>query len=175
MTRVLGIDPGIARMGYGLVAEAQDQSLAFLDCGILTTPKEEHLPARLQMLYHDLQALQADYTPTVLAIEQLYFGRNSSTAFAVGQACGIVNLVAAQAGIPVFAYSPAAIKQALTGSGRADKQQVMQMVTLVLHLSGVPKPDDAADGLAVALCYLYQSKYQQAVQSHPADWPGSST
>ncbi len=175
MTLVLGIDPGIARMGYGLVAEAGDHSLEFLDCGILATPKEESLPARLHILYRDLQELMADHTPSILAIEQLYFGRNSTTAFSVGQACGVVNLIAAQAGIPVFQYSPAVIKQTLTGTGRADKQQVMQMVTLVLQLSAVPKPDDAADGLAVALCYLYQSKYQQAVQTSETAWPGSRT
>ncbi len=173
MNLVLGIDPGIARMGYGLVAEAEDQALVFRDCGILTTPKEEGLPARLNILFHDLREMMAEYSPVVLAIEQLYFGRNSTTAFAVGQACGIVNLIAAQTGIPVFQYSPATIKQALTGSGRADKQQVMQMVTLALQLSDVPKPDDAADGLAVALCHLYQSRYQQAFRGLETEWPGS--
>ncbi len=169
MTLVLGIDPGIARMGYGLVAEATDQALNFHDCGILVTSKQDALPTRLQILYQDLQDMMAAYTPRALAIEQLYFGRNSTTAFAVGQACGIVNLVAAQAGVPVFAYAPTVIKQALTGSGRADKQQVMQMVTLALRLSDVPRPDDAADGLAVALCHLYQSRYQQALQGHRVD------
>ena len=165
MSVVLGIDPGIARVGYGLLAEDAGQQVAFLDCGILATSKNDALPVRLRILHEDLEQLAVEYAPTVLAMEQIFFGRNSSTAFAVGQACGVILLTAATRGLPVHLYKPAQIKEAVTGSGRADKEQIQRMVTMALRLSAVPQPDDAADGLAVALCHLYRYPYAAAVQS----------
>lgn len=166
MSVVLGIDPGLARVGFGVVEEYADQRIGFLECGILATSKDDSLPERLKVIHTDLTQMMEEHAPAALAMEQVFFGRNSTTAFAVGQACGVVLLTAACHGIPVHTYKPAQIKQALTGSGRADKHQMQQAVTMMLQLSAVPQPDDAADGLAIALCHLYRQRRQQLVQAH---------
>ncbi len=165
MSIVLGIDPGVARVGYGLVQRHDADNASFLDCGILETSPGDHLANRLLIIYEDLCDLLADYKPSEVAIEQIFFGRNISTAFAIGHASGVIQLAAAQRRLRVHTYSPPEIKRALTGSGKADKSQVEAMVTLQLQLSAAPKPDDAADALAIALCHLHQSRYANLMRN----------
>jgi crossover junction endodeoxyribonuclease RuvC len=154
---VLGIDPGTAITGYGLVHEENDQAVA-LAYGAITTPSELPLPDRLKLLQRDLAAVVAQYQPDQAAVEQLFFNKNVRTALAVGHARGVILLTLAQADLPIYEYTPLEVKQAVTGNGRADKRQVQQMVTLLLGLSKVPKPDDVADALAIALCHLHSAR-----------------
>ena len=163
MTLVLGIDPGIARLGYGLVRELPDRSLGFVDCGVITTPADRALEERLQEVHTDIGALLDEHRPEAVAMEQLTFGSNSPTAFAVGCVCGVVMACAASRGMKVLLYAPTQVKQQLTGTGRADKRQMQQMVRLTLGLEAIPRPYDAADGLAVALCHLYRQKFRTVV------------
>jgi len=148
---VLGIDPGTAITGYGLVHEEDGQAVA-LAYGAITTPSELPLPDRLMLIQRDLAAVIERHRPDQAAVEQLFFNKNVRTALAVGHARGVVLLTLAQANLPIYEYTPLEVKQAVTGHGRADKRQVQQMVTLLLGLSKIPKPDDVADALAVALC-----------------------
>jgi len=154
---VLGIDPGTAITGYGLVREENGQAVA-IAYGAITTPSDLPLPDRLKLLQRDLAAVIAQYQPDHAAVEQLFFNKNVRTALAVGHARGVILLTLAQANVPIYEYTPLAVKQAVTGSGRADKRQVQQMVTLLLSLSKIPKPDDAADALAIALCHLHSAR-----------------
>jgi len=154
---VLGIDPGTAITGYGLVQEENGQAVA-LACGAITTPSELPLPDRLKLIQRDLAAVIEQYRPDQAAVEQLFFNKNVRTALAVGHARGVVLLTLAQANVPIYEYTPLQVKQAVTGHGRADKRQVQQMVTLLLGLSKIPKPDDAADALAIALCHLHSAR-----------------
>ncbi len=154
---VLGIDPGTAITGYGLVREEDGQAVA-VAYGAITTPSDLPLPNRLQLLYRALGALIQQHQPDQSAVEQLFFNKNTRTALAVGHARGVTLLALAQANVPIYEYTPLAVKLAVTGSGRADKRQVQQMVTLLLNLSAIPKPDDAADALAIALCHLHSAK-----------------
>ncbi len=163
MSLVLGIDPGIARLGYGLVQERPDRSLGFVDCGVITTPADWDLEDRLQEINVDIGDLLDEHSPQAVAMEQLTFGPNSPTAFAVGCVCGVVMSNAASRRMKVSLYAPKQVKQQLTGTGRADKQQIQQMVRLTLSLDAIPRPDDAADGLAVALCHLYRQKFRTVV------------
>ena len=151
---VLGIDPGTAITGYGLVQEDNGQARA-LAYGAITTPSDLPLPERLKLLQRDLAAVIEQYQPDQSAVEQLFFNKNVRTALAVGHARGVVLLTLAQASVPIYEYTPLEVKQAVTGNGRADKRQVQQMVTLLLGLNKVPKPDDAADALAIAICHAY--------------------
>ena len=174
MSIVLGIDPGVARVGFGLVTRYEDDSVEFLDCGILETTPRDHLASRLLVIYKDLTELLAEHEPSAMAMEQIFFGRNTSTAFAVGHASGVIQLAAAQRNLQVHTYGPSEVKRALTGSGKADKKQVQTMVTMQLRLSATPKPDDAADALAIALCHLYQHRYANLMQNldhMEADFP----
>ncbi len=150
--KILGIDPGYAIVGYGLI-ESDNGRFHPLDCGVLTTPQEMVFSKRLKSLYDGLSLLIAKTKPNVLAIEKLYFNTNVTTAINVGHARGVLILASENAGIPVYEYTPLQIKQAITGYGRADKLQMQQMVKMLLGLAAIPKPDDAADALAVALCH----------------------
>ena len=153
----LGVDPGTAILGYGVVAgEDEPAAVAY---GVLRTPSDQPMPARLLTLYEGVRALIAEHRPDVLAIEQLLFGRNVTTALAVGQARGVVLLAAAQAGMPVAEYKPAQVKEAVVGYGKAEKQQMQEMVRLLLRLPAVPHPDDAADALAVAICHVHTARF----------------
>lgn len=153
----LGVDPGTAILGYGVVAgDDEPVSVAY---GVLRTTTDRPMPTRLLTLYDGIRALIAAHQPDVLAVEQLLFGRNVTTAFAVGQARGVVLLAAAQAGIPVAEYKPAQVKEAVVGYGKADKQQMQEMVRIVLDLAETPHPDDAADALAVAICHVHTSRF----------------
>ena len=155
--RVLGIDPGTAITGYGVVGEVQGelQPLAF---GVIKTPADQPLPRRLQLIYRAISDLAEEWKPTAAAVEELFFSRNVRTAMSVGQARGVVLLALADAGLDVAEYTPLAIKQAVTGYGNADKAQIQEMVRLLLRLEKVPRPDDAADALAVAICHLHSAR-----------------
>ncbi len=154
--RVLGIDPGLALTGYGLVEG--NGSLTLLEMGSITTPSTLPLPERLKILHRELSALLQRLRPDAVAVEELFFGKNIRTAIAVGQARGVAILAVAQAGIPLHEYTPLQVKEALTGYGRADKQQIQRMVCFLLGLSSPPQPDDVADAVAVAICHLHHSK-----------------
>jgi crossover junction endodeoxyribonuclease RuvC len=159
MTLALGIDPGTATTGYGLIRLTQDGSLVAVKYGVFLTPKESSAPARLEMLYNELRAVLHEYKPETAAVEKLFFSRNVTTALAVGQARGVVMLCLQQAGIEPFEYTPNEIKQAVAGYGSAQKKQVQEMVRALLLLSEIPKPDDAADALAVAITHLHTKRY----------------
>lgn len=150
----LGIDPGTATTGYGLICE-KGSKLVFVDHGTITTSPKETAQSRLRKIYMDLKKILKDYKPKAIAIERLFFGANTKTAVAVGQARGMILLAAAEAKIPVAEYTPLEIKMAVSGYGRADKKQVQLMVKALLGLSFIPKPDDAADALATAICHLH--------------------
>ncbi len=155
--RILGIDPGTARMGYGIVEDqggSRERAVAY---GLLETPPEMLAEKRLQTLYRGVVDLILEYKPEALAVEELFFGRNVTTAIHVGQARGIVLLAAADNGIPIREFTPMQVKMSVTGYGRADKAQVQQMVKTLLGLKSVPKPDDVADALAVAIAALHGS------------------
>ena len=154
---VLGIDPGTAITGYALVTERGAETVA-IAYGVITTPSDRALPDRLVMIYRELGAILERYQPDHAAVEQLFFNTNVRTALAVGHARGVVMLTLAQAHVRIFEYTPLAVKLAITGSGRADKRQMQQMVRLLLSLDQIPKPDDAADALAIALCHLHSAR-----------------
>jgi crossover junction endodeoxyribonuclease RuvC len=160
----LGVDPGTAITGYGFIREDAGalQAVAF---GTIMTPSGQALPDRLVTLYIELKRLIALHRPASAAVEQLFFSRNVRTALAVGQARGVVLLALAQAGIPISEYTPLEVKQAVTGYGRSDKQQVQEMVRLLMGLPEIPKPDDAADALAVAICHLHSSRISRLADS----------
>ncbi|NQT30315.1 MAG: crossover junction endodeoxyribonuclease RuvC [Candidatus Saganbacteria bacterium] len=153
----LGIDPGTATTGFGLISENRDR-LSFVDHGVITTSSKETSQGRLRKIYCELKKLVQDYKPRVIAVEKIFFGKNTKTAMAVGQARGIILLAAAELKVPVSEYSPLEVKVAVTGYGRADKKQVQQMVKHLLGLSFVPSPDDASDALAIAICHLHSYK-----------------
>jgi crossover junction endodeoxyribonuclease RuvC len=149
---VLGIDPGTAHTGYGVVL-SRGRTLAALDGGVVDTRPAQPLERRLAEIHARVCDLIAEHSPDAVAVEELYFGRNVRTAFAVGQARGVVLLSAGMAGVPCFAYTPQQVKQAVCGSGGAHKEQVQKMVATLLSLAEPPEPDHAADALAVAICH----------------------
>lgn len=155
--RTLGIDPGTARLGYGLVDdEPQPRAIAF---GVVETASSEAMPARLSRLFDAVTGLIADHRPDAVAVEQLFFARNVTNALAVGQARGVVLLAAERAGVPIAEYTPSEVKQAVSGYGKADKSQMQEMVRIILGLERAPRPDDAADALAVALCHAQTAPF----------------
>ncbi len=156
---VLGIDPGTATTGFGLVRQAKDGSLTPVEYGAILTPKDLPMPDRLVLLYEKMQEIIHLHRPDSSAVEMLFFQRNVKTAISVGQGRGVVLLALAQAGIPIGEYTPNEIKQAVTGYGSADKRQMQEMVKLLLTLKERPRPDDAADALAVAICHLHTSQF----------------
>lgn len=159
MTLALGIDPGTATTGYGLVRLMPDGELAAVSFGILSTPKDATPSARLAMLYNDLRKLLKQHKPDTAAVEKLFFARNVTTGIAVGQARGVVLLALQQAGLEVFEYTPKEVKNAVAGYGNAEKRQVQEMVRALLQLDSIPKPDDAADALAIAITHLNTKRY----------------
>ncbi len=148
---ILGIDPGIADTGYGVIDTANNTT-RMITYGSIKTKAGMPLPQRLELLYQELQTIIATYTPEHIAVEELFFAKNTKTALTVSQARGVILLLAQQSHAIVREFTPLQIKQALTGYGRADKNQIQQMVKMLLKLKEVPKPDDAADALAIALC-----------------------
>jgi len=159
MRLVLGIDPGTAITGYGLVRERPDGSLEAVAYGTIQTPAGIPAHQRLSMLFRRLSELLLLHQPDDCAVEKLFFQRNISTALAVGQARGVIMLAISEAGLDLAEYTPNEVKQAVTGYGSAVKKQVQEMVRVLLTLPEVPRPDDAADGLAVAICHLHTQRY----------------
>ena len=162
---ILGIDPGLATTGYGLVRE-QDGDLTLLDCGTITTPAGLPTADRLQQLHEELGRLLDTWKPEAAAVEELFFSSNAKTAMVVGQARGVVLLTLSLHGLRVHEYTPMQIKQALVGYGGASKGQVQRMVALLLDLPEVPSPDDAADAVATAICHLHSARMTGLLASH---------
>ncbi len=150
----IGIDPGTAIMGWGIVDQVGG-ALRPVDYGVITTPANIAPAQRLLLLYQGLSELLRQHQPAAAAVEELFFSRNVTTALAVGQARGVVLLTLAQAGVPIYEYKPREIKQAVAGYGGAEKRQMQEMVRMTLNLTTIPKPDDAADALAIAICHAY--------------------
>lgn len=158
----LGIDPGTATTGYGLVAETADGGLRVIEFGAILTPASLPMPERLLELHKRLKELLLLHRPESCAVEKLFFQRNVTTAISVGQARGVILLAAAEAGVEVAEYTPLEVKQAISGYGRADKRQMQEMVRTLLSLPDIPRPDDAADALALAICHLHSARFRLA-------------
>lgn len=156
--RILGIDPGIAIVGFGFI-DQQGSRLTPVQYGSITTESDLDQAVRLQIIYDSLRQLIECYEPQAIAIEKLYFNRNVTTAFSVGQARGVIMLAAVQHGLEIAEYTPLQVKQAVVGYGKAEKQQIQEMVRILLRLSAAPKPDDVADALAIAICHSQFSGY----------------
>ena len=150
--RILGIDPGYGITGFGLV-EAERGQFQLLRCGAITTPANTDFSWRLEMIYHDMTELLKVTKPDVVAIEELFFGQNVTTGIGVAQARGVILLAIRQAGLEVHSYTPMQVKQSVVGYGNASKHQIQDMTRRLLHLNEMPKPDDAADAIAIALCH----------------------
>ena len=156
---VLGVDPGTAITGYGVVAETEDGAFVLLACGVIRTEAHQPMHLRLLELFQDLQGIIREFSPDQVAVEKLFFGRNVTTAISVGQARGGILLAAALNGLDVVEYTPAEVKQAISGYGNAEKGQVQEMVRQLLNLASAPEPDDAADGVAIAVCHLQRAHF----------------
>ncbi len=150
--RILGIDPGYAIVGFG-VLDADRGKARLVRCGAINTTAGTPMPLRLLQIQEDLETLIRDFSPDVMAIEELFFNTNVTTAIGVAQARGVILATAARLGVHIFEYSPSQVKIAVVGYGKAEKRQVMEMTKRILGLSAVPKPDDAADAVAIALCH----------------------
>lgn len=155
---ILGIDPGMAIMGYGVI-ESDSYDMKLIDYGTVTTPSTMDTPQRLLTIYNSVEELVNKYSPDAIAYEELFFNQNVKTALIIGHARGAAVVAGAKQGIDLFEYTPLQVKQAVVGYGRADKHQVQSMVKLLLHLKEIPKPDDAADALAVAICHCNSGRY----------------
>ena len=155
--RILGLDPGIGRTGWGII-EVQGAKLTAQSFGCIETSKNLSIEKRLQEVYEKISAILNEEKPDAFANEELFFNTNTTTAMIVGQARGVVLLAAAQLGIPIAVYTPLQVKIAITGYGRAEKKQVGQMVKTILHLEEIPKPDDTADALAIAITHAFSYK-----------------
>jgi crossover junction endodeoxyribonuclease RuvC len=162
--RVLGVDPGTATTGYAVVMEEEGR-LQIVTLGVVTTPAKMPLPIRLQQIYRDLNQIVETHRPDAAAVEELFFSRNARTAMSVGHARGVTLLALANAGLPIAEYTPMQVKQAVTGYGSADKHQVQEMVRVLLNLSELPRPDDAADAAAVAICYLHRVRLDSLLEN----------
>ena len=154
--RILGIDPGYGITGFGVI-EADRGKQSLITCGAITTPAGMDFSARLEIIYNDMTELIRATKPDAVAIEELFFGQNVTTGIGVAQSRGVILLAIRQAGLQVTSYKPRQVKQALVGYGNASKQQMQEMTKRLLHLSAMPKPDDAADAIAIALCHARSS------------------
>ena len=155
--RILGIDPGYGITGFGLIEAERGQSTRLLRCGAITTPPNSDCSWRLELIYNDMQQLLEVTKPDVVAIEELFFGHNVTTGIGVAQSRGVILLAIRQAGLEAVSYTPMQVKQAVVGYGNATKHQMMDMTKRLLHLREMPKPDDAADAIAIALCHARSS------------------
>ena len=155
---ILGIDPGLATLGYGVLRKDQRGNVTAEDYGVVTTPKDESLPVRLAILETGLTSLLEKFSPDEVAVEELFFTKNVTTGIAVAQARGVALLTCVKRCGRLFEYTPMQIKQALTGYGKAEKRQIQLVTANLLRLQSVPRPDDAADALAVALCHSFTSR-----------------
>jgi len=155
---ILGIDPGTATTGYGLIEE-KGGMLSLIDYGVILTGAKLPLEQRLEKIYDQLEDIIEEYNPGEIAVEELFFSNNAKTAMSVGQARGVILLATQKAGVPVSEYTPNQVKNGICGYGGADKKQVQKMVQILLKLSETPEPDDAADALAIAICHSSARKY----------------
>lgn len=167
---ILGIDPGFATIGFALL-QVEWGKQALMNCGVITTPAGQPLPARLLQISRDMEELLTTFRPDAMAVEELFFTNNITTGISVAQARGVILTEAERQSVPIFEYSPSQIKMAVTGYGKAEKRQVMEMTKRLLSLSAIPKPDDAADAVAVALCHA--RSFTSRLQSPEAARPGS--
>ncbi len=156
---ILGVDPGLATLGYGVIEKNVQGNFRVLDYGVVLTPKSEGLPVRLAMLEEGLKNILDKYHPDEVAMEELFFSKNITTGIAVAHARGVALLTCVKECGKLYEYTPMQVKQALTGYGKADKKQIQTMVTSMLHLEETPKPDDAADALAIALCHGFTGRF----------------
>lgn len=154
---ILGIDPGYAIVGFGVLEKTRGLDAQLVACGAINTPAGLPLSKRLLQISDDMRALIAQFSPEVMAIEKLYFGNNVTTGIGVAQARGVILAEAEREGLAIYEYDPSQVKSAVTGYGKAEKRQVMDMTKRLLHLNAVPKPDDAADAVAIALCHARSS------------------
>ena len=154
--RILGIDPGYGITGFGLIEAERGQS-RLISCGAITTPAGMDFSARLEIIYEDMRSLLEQAKPDAVAIEELFFGQNVTTGIGVAQSRGVILLAIQQAGVPIYQYKPMQVKQSVVGYGNATKHQVQDMTKRILHLNATPKPDDAADAIAIALCHARSS------------------
>ncbi len=161
--RVIGIDPGVAITGYGLIEE-NGSDYSCLASGCVRTRKDQEPASRLKVIHDYICELVAEYEPQALAVEKLFFSKNVRTAFQVGEARGVIILAAARCDIDLFEYTPLQVKQAVAGYGKAEKLQVQKMIQMLLKLPILPKVDDEADALAVALCHLQNRRFQEALK-----------
>lgn len=162
---VIGIDPGTALTGYGLVNRQGDGAIKLVDYGVIRTSSSQPMSSRLVKLHQELDSLLKRHQPRQAAVERLFFQKNVTTAISVGQARGVVLLALAQAGLSVDEYTPQDIKMAVTGYGAADKGQMQRMVKMLLSMDDLPKPDDAADALAVAICHAHSAALQDRIEA----------
>jgi len=160
---LIGIDPGTATTGYGVV-EKRGGKLIYIDCGVIKTPSTDDAPTRLKSIYDDFNVLLDKYQPVGVGTERLFFTNNTTTGIPVGRALGVILLAVAQRGLPWMEYTPTQVKNAVVGVGSADKKQVQYMVTRLLNLPQPPKPDDAADALAIAICHANSMRPMVAVK-----------
>lgn len=160
--KVLGIDPGTARVGWAVI-ESKNSAVHALSYGCITTNQTDTAGTRLMSIYTQVGKYCKTYKPDVLALEELYFATNAKTVIPVGQARGVILLVAAQKGISVVSYSPLTVKRTITGDGKADKSQMQRMVQLTLKLKEIPKPDDTADAIAIALTHVFSYKMKRVI------------
>lgn len=156
---ILGIDPGIAILGYGIVEYKGNQFKA-IEFGAIYTDAKDSMPLRLEKIYHGLEKIIDKYRPDAVAIEELFFNKNTKTALLVGHARGVAILAAAHKGIRIYEYTPLQVKQGVVGYGRADKKQIQMMTKTLLNLKTTPKPDDVADALAVAICHAHSGVFE---------------
>ncbi len=156
---ILGIDPGLGTMGYGVIDKRKDDSCVAVDYGVVLTPKDETLPVRLAMLEDGVNKLLTQFKPEEISVEELFFSKNITTGIPVAHARGVILLTCIKYTGKLYEYTPNQVKQALTGYGKADKVQMMHVVTAMLHLPKIPRPDDAADALAIALCHASTSRF----------------
>ncbi len=154
--RIMGIDPGIATIGFGVV-DKDENRIKLVQCGVITTPPHISLALRLEQIYEDLGQLLDLFHPDAVSVEELFFNTNITTGIAVAHGRGVILLACQKAGVRIFEYTPLQVKQAVVGYGRAEKKQVMDMVRRICGLSAPPKPDDAADAVALALCHARSS------------------
>lgn len=150
--RILGIDPGIATVGFGII-ESEKSSLKLVNYGVITTPAHTSLSSRLDHIYDDMAELCSTFKPDAIAYEELFFNTNITTGISVAHGRGVLLLAGYRSGVPIFEYTPLQVKQAVVGYGRAEKNQVIDMVRRILRMNAPPKPDDAADALAIAICH----------------------
>ena len=159
---IVGFDPGLATLGYGVIKTDPKRKPEMIDYGIISTPKDQDLPTRLTTLEKGVKEIIEKFKPDEIAIEELFFAKNVKTAIAVAHARGVILLTAIKECGKLYEYTPLQIKQALTGYGRADKNQIQQMVKTLLKLKSIPKPDDAADAVAVALTHVFTNRISGA-------------